>query len=145
MNTYLKINCSTFLLCVLFVNVCHAIQQDKCIGYEPSIVTLYGYLSTVEYFGQPNFGENPETDRRIEVPVLILDEPINICGVVDAELNTESFVGVREIQLIFSPGQSKHKYFLSKVVKVSGTLSQAVSGHHFTEVVMTVNDICAPD
>ena len=114
---------------------------DTWLSYEPSIIELKGRLTTVVKFGPPNYGENPETDKKLEVPILQLSEPINVRGDAHSPVNTRSFENVTEVQLIFLRAADDYRRFVSKIVIVSGSLSQAVSGHHFTGVVMTVKAI----
>lgn len=110
------------------------------IGYEPERVELRGHLVFQEEFGPPNFGETPEIDQKLLVPVLELAHPISIRGNENDELNSETLLDVRRVQLNF--GESEiYRELVGVEVVVNGTISRAVSGHHFTEVVMQVMDL----
>jgi hypothetical protein len=115
-------------------------DEERWVSYEPVVVELSGRLTVSMKFGPPNYGEDPETDQRLKIPVLLLSEPVNVRGEPDAQVNIESVRGVKEVQLIFLRGRNYDGLVNSRVV-ARGTLSHAVSGHHFTEVVMTVEDL----
>jgi hypothetical protein len=117
-------------------------EEERWVSYEPTVIELSGMLMVSMKFGPPNYGEDPETDERLKVPVLVLSEPLNVRGDPDAQVNIESVRGVKEIQLIFLRQRNYDGLVNSRVV-ARGTLSHAVSGHHFTEVVMTVEDLKA--
>ncbi len=117
-------------------------EEERWVSYEPTVIELSGMLTVSMRFGPPNYGENPETDEPLKIPVLVLSEPVNVRGDPDAEVNIESVHGVKEIQLIFLRQRNYDGLVNSRVV-ARGTLSHAVSGHHFTEVVMTVEDLGA--
>jgi len=112
------------------------------LTYEPTVVELTGKLTEVVEYGPPNFGEDPETDSRLQLPVLMLSPPVNVREDATSELNTESFEGVEKIQLIFSTG-SDYSGFLDQEVVVTGSLFQAHLATHFTPVLLTVQDIQA--
>ena len=117
-------------------------QQESWVSYEPAIIELTGVLTVSERFGPPNYGENVQTDARLEVPVLVLSEAVNVRGDSSSEVNTEFVRGITEVQLVFLRA---HRYdeLVNRRVIARGTLSHAMSGHHFTEVVMTVEDLWA--
>lgn len=117
-------------------------QEGRWVSYEPTVIELAGMLTVSMEFGPPNYGEDPETDERLKIHVLVLSEPMNVRGDPDAEVNIESVRGVTEVQLIFLRKRNYDGLVNSQVV-ARGTLSHAVSGHHFTEVVMTVEDLRA--
>lgn len=109
-------------------------------SYEPEIVELSGVLTLQERFGPPNYGETPEIDARLTIPVLELSTTLNVRGDPGSELNIESVEGVREVQLA-SLSASDLKRRLNTHVVCRGSLFRAVSGHHFTEVVLTVRRV----
>jgi len=94
----------------------------------------------VPKFGPPNYGENPESDQKLEIPMLELSSGIDVCGDSASEINHDAFSGLKEIQVLFPPGTTFAR-FSDRVVTVTGTLSQAVMSHHFTPVVMVVKTI----
>ena len=107
------------------------------LSYEPVVVTLCGTLKAEEFPGPPNYGESP-TDSKELVPVLALREAQTVLG-NDRELNNKTYRNIVEIQLL---SQKKLiKVYDNKDVQVSGRLSEAISGHHHTAIIMNVNSI----
>lgn len=115
-------------------------QEKKWLSYQPTVVELKGTLSIKTYYGPPNYGENPDTDAKETLPVLILEKPLNVRGNPDpkAGFDRKSAEDVREIQLVLT---MPHKEFIGKALLVRGTLFHAFTGHHHTEVLMDVRSI----
>ena len=115
-------------------------QEKEWLSYQPTVVELKGTLSVKTYYGPPNYGENPDTDAREELPILILNKSINVCGNPDpkAGFDRKSVEDLREMQLVL---KMPHKEFIGKTVLVKGTLFHAFTGHHHTEVLMEVRSI----
>lgn len=121
--------------------VAHPTQaQNRWLSYEPETVELDGKLVIQSKYGPPNYGEQPKTDEKVRVPVLLLGKPVNTIGVWKGGHNEKSVYGARQIQLAFSPA-TPYKTWIGKNVVVKGTLFHAFSGHHYTEVVMNVVSI----
>jgi Domain of unknown function (DUF4431) len=112
---------------------------ESCLSYEPAIVQVEGRLLHVERFGPPGYGEDPEVDQRVSVPILQLAEPTKICGDPDSEVNNESFDGITEVQL--DPGGTSYRMLIDADVVATGTLSRAVTGHHYTEVILRLTKL----
>lgn len=103
---------------------------------------LGGRLVIQEKYGPPNYGENPETDEKVEVPILVLSRPINVRGDPKGSLNSESFQGVKEVQLVFlSDKNITYSHLDGKGVVASGRLFQKTTGHHYTDILMIVDSI----
>ena len=128
-----------FILLPILVLVTPA-QEKEWLSYEPTVVKLKGKLTIRVYYGPPNYGENPDTDTKEALPVLILSKPVNVRGNPDpkAGFNRKSVEGVREIELVLT---MPHKEFIGKRVLVKGTLFHAFTGHHHTDVLMDVRSI----
>jgi hypothetical protein len=47
-------------------------QEQPWLSYYPSVARLNGKLTKVLKYGPPSHGESPETDKKIEVPIVIL-------------------------------------------------------------------------
>jgi len=112
-------------------------QQQEWLVY-PVVTRLQGKLTKVTKYGKPTYGETPEKDEKIEVPILILQTPIRAKAQTTSSVNNETLTNVSFVQLIF-PGEvgdySKH---VGMVIVVEGTLERGQKGDHFTDVVMTV-------
>ena len=140
----MKINMlRTITLIVLVLIGCfNTTAQDKhWLSYEPAIVELEGTVIVVRKYGLPNFGEQPKTDAKWRVPILVLTKPVNVRGNSEDVLNSESVEGLRRIQLSFYNLEISHKRFIGKRVRVKGTLFHAITGHQFTKVVINVDSI----
>jgi len=112
------------------------------LPYEPTVIELSGRLTVAVKFGPPNYGEDPKTDLRLKIPILVLEEPVNVRGDPRSDVNIESVRDVKQLQLIL-PRQREWDDLVNRPVVVQGTLSHAVSGGEFTEVVLTVQKISA--
>ncbi len=81
-------------------------------------------------FGPPGYGETPRQDRRLQVAILHLPSPIDVC----AGQASEALHRVTQIQLQDLTSRSAR----DKHVRVRGTLHQAVLGGEYTDAVMGV-------
>jgi hypothetical protein len=115
-------------------------QKKEWLSYQPTVVELKGRLSVKTYYGPPNYGENPKTDAKEVLPILILENSINVRGSRNPqiEFDRKSVRNLRVIQLVL---QMPHKEFIGKTVLVKGTLFHGFTGHHHTDVLMDVRSI----
>jgi len=115
-------------------------HPTACLRYEPASVELTGRLDRVMRYGPPGYGETPEADQRLEVPILTLARPIDVCADPSSATNNEDVHGVTEVQLI--PGrQVDTGRYVGKDVVAAGTLFRAHARRHFTPVVMNVRGL----
>ena len=112
----------------------------KTFHYAPTIVQLTGKIALEEHYGPPNFGEDPNSDEKVVVPVLALDKPIDVDGDDQNPLNNDSFKDVWRIQLVFSQ-KIEFGRFVNQHVKVRGTLFEKQTGHHYTNVLLKVDEL----
>jgi hypothetical protein len=117
-------------------------QQQDWLSYYPAVSRLQGKLTKVSKYGKPTYGENPEKDEKVEVPILILQTPVRIRARLTSSVNNESVTNVSFVQLIF-PREIDGNYakYLDKDIVVAGTLVRGHKGDHFTDVVMTVKAV----
>jgi len=129
-------------LLVLILTPCleTSAQDKRWLSYEPAIVDLEGKLTVEEKFGPPNFGENPKTDAKVTVPILVLIEPVSIHGNPQYFPFNVEVAGIKRIQLICEPG-TRYDRLVGKRVVLKGTLFHAHTGGHYTDVVMDVQSI----
>jgi hypothetical protein len=115
-------------------------QEKDWLSYQPAVVELKGTLRVRLYNGPPNYGENPDTDAKEALPVLILSKPVSVRGNPDpkAEFDRQSVKHIRKIQLVLT---MPHKEFIGKTVLVKGTLFHAFTAHHHTDALMDVRSI----
>ncbi len=141
MMKLLKLTITTLLLLVLTRGFETAAQDKHWLPYEPAIIELQGRVIVQWRYGPPNYGENPKTDARVRVPILVLSKPVNARGNPQDELNSESVEGTRRIQLDFFNVKTPYTQFTGKRVIVTGTLRHAITGHDYTKVVMNLQSI----
>ncbi len=132
-----------FVLILLLCGFAEPAQEKDWLSYQPAVVELKGTLRLNHYYGPPNYGENPKTDAREALPILILSKPVNVRGNPDpkAGFDKKSVKGARKIQLVLT---TPYKEFIGKTVIVKGTLFHAFTGHHHTDVLMDVRSIKKP-
>ncbi len=128
----------TLLIAFASVGPTHA---QRFLSYEPEVVELDGQLVVQSKYGPPNFGEQPKTDQKVRVPVLLLSERALVISREEDGKNYQTAHNVRQIQLAFSASETSHKKLIGKPVVVTGTLFRAHTGHHYTEVVLNVQSI----
>lgn len=95
-------------------------------------IDLFGTLTNNElFYGPPNYGENPKTDKKSYPYMLKLDKPIKM-GVVE----------IAKVQVVPSIKNIKSvNNFLNKHVKIEGTLFFALTGHHYTPILIEVDEV----
>ncbi len=113
-------------------------QEKRWLSYGPEVVEIEGKLIEQSRYGPPNFGENPRTDSKVRVPLLILFVPVGVHRDPRDATNSE-VKEVRRIQLLLY--EIPHKRLMGKRVLVKGTLFHANTGGHYTDVVMSVRSI----
>ncbi|HEX8399908.1 MAG TPA: DUF4431 domain-containing protein [Pyrinomonadaceae bacterium] len=110
-------------------------QTAKCLSYEPKKVSLRGHLLRKSVVNASNQKETIWTIK--------LDAPI--C--VKADAGNEFNVAVKrltDVQLVLSSEQfKKYRANLNKKIEAGGTLFGAHTQHHFTNVLMIVEEIKA--
>lgn len=117
-------------------------QEYPWLSYFPSVVRLRGELTSVTKYGKPTYGEDPEKDEKLVVPILILQTPIRVKANPRSSVNNESITNISFVQLIFPPGgDANFKKHIDHNILVAGTLSVGSRGGQFTDVVLTVKAI----
>ena len=119
-------------------------RYKNWLTYEPAVVELRGKLTTKMYYGPPNYGENPKTDSKEVFFILLLSKPVNVRGNPDpaGPEDQVSVENVRRMELVL---RIPHKNMLGKNVTVKGMLFHAFTGHHHTDVLMSVRSISLAD
>jgi len=118
-----------------------AVHAQRSFHYEPETVELVGRLVIQSKFGPPNYGETPKTDKKVRVPVLVLQTPISVLANEGDDYNSKPVSNAKQIQLAFPASGITYKDLIGKDVVVSGTLFHAHTAHHYTDVVLTVRSI----
>lgn len=120
----------------------NASTPKTCFSYEPATVFLKGKITRNTFAGSPNYdnikkGDTPERYWILNLikPICVISDP-NIIGGEKQENN------VSKIQLALTEAQYvEFKGFRGKQVEVSGKLWHAHTGHHHTNVLITVTEI----
>jgi hypothetical protein len=100
-------------------------------------IMFEGKIVMKEFYGPPNYGENPDTDVIEHPHFLILHMPtlIEVGGVIK---------NISELQLIFiNIDFIKYKEIINDQEEyiISGDLFLAHTGHHHSEVLISVNEL----
>ena len=101
---------------------------------------LTGTLVTEEFYGPPNYGETPETDRVEKAYILKLDTPIEIVGDIAAAIGADgqgiiSTTTVSRVQLSGEFDTKSANKLIGQQVKLDGRLFPAHTGHHHTPML----------
>jgi len=127
-------------LAILYVRVGHA---NTCFEYEPKLATIAGTLNVKYYPGPPNFEDVNKGDAKEGALIVDVDSLFCVKGNPEDELNKEDLNNQRELQLVILkdalwPIINRNK---GKKITVTGMLFQAMTGHHRTEVLMTLEKV----
>ena len=144
----MKFKATSFCFVGLLTIVAHVSGSEPTkkahVFYEPESTVLAGILTRETFPGRPNYesvkaGDEPETFW-----ILNLSQPIDVAikpGLKD-ELN-EPEKAVHRLQLIVDYEKvvpKKLGFQAGKTVRVVGTLSHAITGHHHTDVLIDVQE-----
>ena len=124
-------------VCVSFSSRAAAPQEQQWLFYSPALSRLEGKLTKVMKYGSSSYGEHPEQDQKIDVPILILQFPVRVKSPPASSLNTQT-TNVSFAQLIFPAESGSYSKHLNANIVVEGILAKGIKGEHFTDVVMTV-------
>jgi hypothetical protein len=135
MNESGRIKMLRLTVCIALILCCGrfaAAQATGWLDYGPA-VALRGKVTTIVKYGPPGYGESPEIDA-LEIPiVLVLPLPVRVA---------ETITNLTHIQLVFdTSGFPNYRTYIGKEVVVKGKLFEAVTGHHFTPVLLEVLEV----
>jgi hypothetical protein len=120
----------------------HAATHRTCLSYEPAVVKVKGTLKRKTYPGPPNYeslrnGDKPETYWIVELP-----QPVCVAEDMAQPDFDPARANVNRIQLVLEPAMyASYRGLVGRRVTVSGTLFGAITGHHYTPVLLTVRSI----
>ncbi len=106
--------------------------------FEPNVSTISGTLKVELYYGLPNFGESPESDAKEYSYILYPDKTINVIQTSDSSDFDVTTNGITKFQLAPMGKLSLHP-FVDKRITVTGQFYGKHTGHHHTDVLMTVS------
>jgi len=129
-----------WVICLLSSNAYP--QENSWLHYEPEIVTLRGKLTTIINYGAPGYGETPEKDDVEESIILVLPLPIRVKDDPNSRLNSPIIANITHVQLVIYTGVARgYSQYFNREVEVTGTLFKSFTGHHHTDVLLTVNTL----
>ncbi len=112
-----------------------------CLEYEPVVVELEGKLTREIFPGLPNFEDVKKGDEPEVAWVLQLAKPICVNAKRNDSLN-KATKDIKAVQLVMlGEGTKDYRAFVGKRVVVKGALFHGHTGHHHTEVLLTVKNI----
>jgi hypothetical protein len=132
------------LACVLAVSfpLAAAAQDSEWLSYSPAIARLRGRIIMVAKYGKPSYGEDPEKDEKLTVPILVLQMPARVRPKQSTSANNETMTNISFVQLIVPPElDAEIKKNLDREALIAGTLAIGRRGGEFTDVVMTVKAV----
>lgn len=116
---------------------------EKCLNYEPEKIQLTGLLYSKSFPGPPNYEDTKKGDKE-EIYWLI--KTTKIFCVSDTKDNwAGKLLNQSEVQLVIMPTvldlYETKRSLMGKNVIVKGTLFPQMSGHHKTNVLITVESL----
>jgi hypothetical protein len=108
----------TILVLTIFVAVATPTptQAQRWLSYEPQTVELDGRLVPQSKYGPPNYGEQPKTDRKVKVPVLVLKKPVSVLPNQEDGYNSQPVYRTTQIQLAFIDSETAHNNLIGKTL-----------------------------
>lgn len=128
------------IIFLIFLTGIEPANAGTCVKYESATVSVTGIVSPKQFYGPPNYGEDPVQDEKEIVAVLKLDDPIRACEARGNEIDRETVQTVNQMQMVFHSAPYGRQWNGKRVV-VTGTLFPAVTGHHHTPVLIDVVQI----
>ena len=125
----------------IFVVTSSTILAANLSAKSGQSITLIGRLELQTAYGPPNFGENPETDRKETYIALVGFLPIDL-----TDENGVALTSAVRAQLITSSGDIRSSGSLMKLigkdpVRIVGTIFPAVTGHHHERIILIVESM----
>jgi hypothetical protein len=101
-------------------------------------ITLIGKIELKNYYGQPNYGENPETDKIERYYIFIPNDAI----ILEYNFpNNKDSILIREIQIVVEPSVLRDIYKNGEIYEIKGNIFLAHAGHHYTPILIHLNEI----
>lgn len=108
---------------------------------EAKNYNLKGVLETERFYGPPGYGEDPEHDKVENAYILYVAKPFSLNEIDGFRKEQEygrSFGNIKKVQLVTD---ENIKYLIGKSITVEGDLFESHTGHHHTDVLMSVTKI----
>ncbi len=141
---------SAFLLCLyLYLYSCSAKTEkssppkmtEDCLNYEPQKVKLEGFLNKKSFPGPPNYQDIKKGDEEEVYWLIKTAKPF--CVNKSSYVEGDELHGLSEVQLVVDELNfyNSNRRLLGKKVILTGTLFPQITGHHKTEVLITVETL----
>lgn len=115
--------------------------KNKNYFYEPKVSEVKGKLTLNSFYGPPNYGETPETDKIEKVWILTTVNAINVfqekAEIEEGDFNSTQY-NIERVQLTTIKHSIDLKRYENKRITVKGTFWGGHTGHHFTPVLMDI-------
>ena len=121
-----------------------ASAASTCLPYEPALVELTGVLERRDYAGPPNYESIERGDAKETTWLLHLDR--QACTEDNGDSSQAARLGLLRMQLVFNPAArayDKYRPLMGKHIVARGSLFTAQTGHHHTDVLLTVSELRA--
>ena len=138
-----------FIVLALLLNACSAAPEkqsssstEKCLNYGPDVIQLEGELYKKTFPGPPNYEDIKKGDEEEVYWLIKTTKPF--CVNKSTYVEGDELHGLSEVQLVMSSKLDFYKtkrLLLNKKIKVQGTLFPQHTGHHKTEVLLTVESL----
>ena len=113
----------------------------NCLNYEPQKVQLEGVLYKKAFPGPPNYQDIKKGDEEEIYWLIKTTEPF--CVNKSSYVEGDELHGLSEVQLVVDGLNfyNSNRQLLGKKVILTGTLFPQITGHHKTEVLITVETL----
>ncbi len=101
--------------------------------------TLFGKVAYKTFLGPPGFGETPDKDARVTVPILILT------GLQTSSSEDPKATVIGENLQLLTYNSGDVKKFSGRCVEIQGEIHKAVAPGEFTDRTIIVNNIVESD
>jgi hypothetical protein len=115
--------------------------QPDCVPLWPFPVHLSGTIVGEQKYGAPGYGENPKTDERLQVYLLKLNNPVDVCADTSSVAPQPRAKAVRFLQLTDHVSEEELRRHLGASVEVFGTLRRRVWPRDFTDALIRIDSI----
>ncbi len=114
---------------------------ENCLNYEPQKVKLEGVIYKKSFPGPPNYQDIKKGDEEEVYWLIKTAKPF--CVNKSSYVEGDELHGLSEVQLVVDglDFYNSKRQLLDKKVIVSGTLFPQITGHHKTEVLITVETL----
>lgn len=117
-------------------------SNEKCFNYGPEKVQLEGQLYRKSFPGPPNYTDINKGDE--EEIYWLIKATKSFCVNEGVDTWEGKLINQSEVQLVMNPELDFYKtkrYLLGHTVSVQGTLFPQHTGHHKTDVLITVESL----